>query len=148
MIKDPLAEWAGPTSYDVLAVTGITPDSSMREVLDASFDLMERNLMEPEVRAAWDHLRLKQRRLFVDFFLYQFDPGDELRRAQEALARQFAEVMKGPDVAHLLRAGPEALSQIEQDFRELPAQHGQPGFIPEFESRPALPDPEFIQFDL
>ena len=73
MIKDPELKWNGPFPYDVLAAAGLTPHSTMREVKDASFVLMARDAMTPEVRAAWDELRLTPRRLLADFFLYPTD---------------------------------------------------------------------------
>jgi len=71
-MKDPLFQWDGPFPYDVLATVGVTPDSTMQQVNDASFDLMAQG-MTPKVRAAWDELRLVRRRLVVDFFLYRLD---------------------------------------------------------------------------
>ena len=71
-MKDPLFQWDGPFPYDVLETVGITPDSTMQQVNDASFDLMDQG-MTPEARAAWDELRLVRRRLAVDFFLYRLD---------------------------------------------------------------------------
>lgn len=83
MLKDPLLRWSGPFPYDALAPAGITPDSTTREILDASFDLMVQGRMTPEVRQAWDELRRVPQRLVIDFFLYPVDlPGDE--RDEEA----------------------------------------------------------------
>jgi hypothetical protein len=77
MFKDPLLRWSGHHPYDVLANAGITPDSTLREILDVSFDLMAQGLMTAEARQAWDELRLVSRRLVVDFFLYPVDlPAD------------------------------------------------------------------------
>lgn len=73
MFKDPLLRWSGPFPYEALALAGITPDSTQRHILDASFDLMAEGLMTPERRQAWDELRLVSRRLVVDFFLYPVD---------------------------------------------------------------------------
>jgi hypothetical protein len=77
MYKDPLLRWSGRFPYEVLADAGITPESTMREILDASFDLMARGQMTAEARQAWDELRLVSRRLVVDFFLYTADPPGE-----------------------------------------------------------------------
>ena len=85
MLKDPLTQCDGPFPYDVLAAAGITPESSMKEVMEASFDLMSQGMMTPEVRRAWDELRLTPRRLFVDFFLYQVDLMAEIDQASEQL---------------------------------------------------------------
>jgi hypothetical protein len=88
MIKDPLTRWPGPFPYDVLAKSGITLSSSLREVLDASFSLMEQGVMTQEERQAWDDLRLLPRRLLADFFLYDFDPAVEIARARRALEEE------------------------------------------------------------
>jgi hypothetical protein len=85
MLKDPLTRWHGPFPYDVLAKAGITLSSSLREVLDASFSLMEQGAMTLEERQAWDELRLLPRRLLADFFLYDLDPAAEIARARRAL---------------------------------------------------------------
>ncbi len=77
MIKDPELRWKGAFPYDVLAPAGVTPASPMSVVRDASFELMHEGEMTPEVRAAWDELRISSRRLIVDFFLYP----DESSRA-------------------------------------------------------------------
>ena len=122
MVKDPLTKWDGPFPYDALASVGITPNSTMKEVMDASFELMAQGLMTPEVRAGWDKLRLKGNRLLVDFFLYQFDPQEKLNAAMERLNEPLTE-----------------LTEVQQ--QEVEAR-----FIA-FEDKPALPDTEFIQFD-
>jgi hypothetical protein len=90
MLKDPLTRWHGPFPYDVLERVGITPAASLRQVLDASFALMEQGGMTPEARQAWDELRLVPRRLLVDFFLYSLDPAAEIARARRALEAEIA----------------------------------------------------------
>lgn len=148
MLKDPLTDWDGIFPYDALACVGITPYSTMKEVIDASFELMAQNRMTPEVRAAWDHLRIKQKRLLVDFFLYQFDPHTELGRAQRALARRLNELSQPPDVSHLLSIDPvDVLSQMGHDLREIPMDDVELSFIAEFEWKVELPGTALIQFD-
>jgi hypothetical protein len=147
MVKDPLTKWDGLFPYDALAPVGITPNSSMREVMDASFELMVQGLMTPEIRAAWDELRIKQKRLFVDFFLYQFDLDEEFNKAMEALNGRLAELTKVPDVSYLLRIDHKELSQMQQDFQEITMRDVEVRFIPEFEDGPKLPNIDFIQFD-
>lgn len=73
MLKDPALRWPGRFPYDALAEVGITPASSQKEVLDASFELMARGAMSSELRTAWDELRIVERRLVVDFLLYDVD---------------------------------------------------------------------------
>lgn len=69
MIKEPLTQWDDGFPYDLLAPVGVTPDSSMQMVRDASFTLMAQNAMTPAMRQAWDTLRRPDRRLVVDFFM-------------------------------------------------------------------------------
>jgi hypothetical protein len=73
MKRDPLTTWKDGFPYDILAKTGITPDSDSTAVLNASFDLMAKGLLTGEVQDAWDILRSADRRLFVDFFLYSME---------------------------------------------------------------------------
>lgn len=148
MLKDPLTKWNGLFPYDALAPVGITPNSSIKEVTDASFELMAQGLMTPEVRAAWDELRIKQRRLIVDFFLYQFDLHEEVDKAMETLNQQLAELAEIPDASHLLRIDHKELNQMQQDIREIPLQDVEIRFIQEFKGEPKLPELGFIQFDM
>jgi hypothetical protein len=74
MLIDPQASRDGAVPYDLLAETGISPSSSMKEIRDASFVLMEQGRWSPEVRRAWDTLRMVESRLAVDFLLYDVDP--------------------------------------------------------------------------
>ena len=94
MLKDPLLRWTGPFPYDALAPAGITPGSSQREILDASFVLMEKGLMTPEVRQAWDELRRVPRRLVVDFFLDPIDLPREIARARQVLDSDLADPLE------------------------------------------------------
>ncbi|MEW6733848.1 MAG: hypothetical protein AB1489_21155, partial [Acidobacteriota bacterium] len=71
MIKDPLTQWENDLfPYDALATVGITPQSSMKAVLEAAGDLIEGGLWSPDKRIAWDELRTVERRLWVDLFMY------------------------------------------------------------------------------
>jgi len=63
--------WDGGHPYQVMSAFGVTPDSSSREVLDASFDLPDDS---PEVNRAWESLRQVRKRLQADFFLYDLPP--------------------------------------------------------------------------
>lgn len=78
LIKDPHLPWHGEFPYDrlnaALARAGrppLGPDSTAREIRDAYFDLMAAGRPAGKDRAAWDDLRLLERRLLVDFFLYE-----------------------------------------------------------------------------
>lgn len=62
--------------YLALAATGITPDSPMSAVMAASYALLDLG-MTPDLHVCWNELRLIERRLAVDFFLYDLsvDPA-------------------------------------------------------------------------
>ena len=83
MLKDPSNRWDGLWPYEALEPVGITPESTMQEIRDASYDFMDRGSMSLEVRQAWDALRLPHSRFFVDFFLYHCDLSAELAQASE-----------------------------------------------------------------
>ncbi len=76
---DPATRWNGPFPYDVFEPVGITPSSSHAEVQDAAFAMQRKRLFSQEVQAAWDELRLVERRLAVDLLVYP-----EPRSAEEA----------------------------------------------------------------
>jgi len=113
MTTDPLAQWEGIFPYDALAAVGITPRSSMREVRDASFDLMAKGRMTPEARRAWDELRLVVTRLVVDFFLYEVDLAEELPQACEQLRRALLPEREERDLSQLL--------SLESELERMPA---------------------------
>ena len=147
MTRDPLTTWAGVFPYDALAPAGITPNSTMKQVKDALFDLMTQGPVSHEARAAWDELRITQRRLLVDFFLYQFDAEEVLSKAIEKLDEQISALAQMPDVSYVHQISLEDLNQMQQDLRNIPVQEVQIRFLSEFEGKPALPDLTFIQFD-
>ena len=63
-----LAQQQCTTFYDILAPFGITPDSTMEQIRDVSFDLMEQpGGMTKTQRRAWDALRKIETRLVADF---------------------------------------------------------------------------------
>lgn len=63
----------GHCPYRVLADVGIGLLSSMKEIRDSSFLLMQEDRWTPDVRAAWNELRMVERRLVVDFLRYDMD---------------------------------------------------------------------------
>jgi hypothetical protein len=83
-MRDTSCCWPG-SAYDALAPAAITTDATTREILDASFELMAKGLMAPEVRQAWDELRHVPRRLVVDFLWLAVDLPREIDRARQAL---------------------------------------------------------------
>ena len=77
----------GGTPYELLSSAGITPESTMKEVQNAAYDLMERGQWTREARAAWDELRTVERRLWADLFLYPVT-SDEIAAVIEELRSQ------------------------------------------------------------
>jgi hypothetical protein len=85
-VKDPHLPWDGPFPYEYLAARlnalGCAPidaGSSADIIKDVLFDLMAGNPDREEarmLRAAWDELRQPQRRLLVDFFMYEIPELD------------------------------------------------------------------------
>lgn len=71
MQKDPKTQWEDGFPYDHLTPAGVDFDSSLAEIREASFALMQQKAMGPKTRQAWDALRRPQNRLEVDFFLLQ-----------------------------------------------------------------------------
>ncbi len=147
MLKDPLTRWQGPFPYDLLAPVGITPQSSLKEVMDASYDLMAQGLMTPDVRAAWDKLRHTSERLVVDFFLYDIDLAVEARRHRAALDEHLRQLAPTPDLSHRLQTGLGDLRGIEQDCKEIPLLNAEVGLLPEFEGDVSLPKADLVRFD-
>jgi hypothetical protein len=146
VIRDPAARGHGAGPYDALAPAGITPHSSAAEVLDASFELMARGLMTPEVRQAWDELRAVERRLVVDFFYYEIDLEAQIAAATLELERDlFAPSARGLDVPPLA-VDVSDLASLREEVRDvvLPPVHIRP--LREFDD-PPLPGPEIVEFD-
>ena len=73
MQKDPEMTWDGAYPYDVLAPVGITPQSSMQDILKANRYFVRRGDLSKEVADAGRRLRRIESRLFYDFFLYQME---------------------------------------------------------------------------
>ena len=70
-MKDSDMTWDGSYPYDALASIDITPRSSMKEIQDAGYDLAKvPDLSQQEARLCWDDLRIVEKRLFLDMFLY------------------------------------------------------------------------------
>lgn len=147
MLKDPLTQWNGSFPYDVLAGIGITPASTMREILDTSFDLMAAGQMTPEVRRAWDELRIADRRMVVDFFLYQIDLAVELTREREALRNALKQWWGLADPIASLAPDPNELEAIARDVREIIVEPPDLTPLPEFDSIPYPPVGDLVVFD-
>ena len=147
MLKDPLTKWNGHFPYDALAAVGITPASSMAEILDASFELMMQGLMSAAVRQAWDELRSTERRLFVDFFLYQLDLSAEMARAAEVFEDTRTDWGETFDPSSLSTPDPSLLQQIGEDFHEIPTEPIEIDFISDFDQEQRPSDSDLISFD-
>jgi hypothetical protein len=119
MLQDPWMQWEGPFPYEALAPAYVTPESSMEEVKQAFFTLMAWGGMPPEVRQAWDALRLVPRRLFVDLFLYPIDLRAEIERAEQALAAAPPEWPPPPDLSYWLEIDGGELQRMAQESRAI-----------------------------
>lgn len=138
MLTDPQASREGGVPYDLLAGVGIGPSSSMKEILDASFLLMEQGRWSPEVRRAWDELRTIERRLAVDFLLYDVEVGTETAHARPAA------------LAALLRQSRTdlaALYGLDWEFHEIMLDALDTPDIAAFDQPPPLPGPDVVEFD-
>lgn len=74
MQQDPDMSWRGTFPYDVLAPAGVTPESTMPQILSAKGYFARTKSSNKEVNAAWGELTRIDSRLFYDFFLYRLDP--------------------------------------------------------------------------
>ena len=84
LFRDLHMPWPGEFPYDLLnrrlrtsGFEEVGPESSAKAIGDAFFDLMTVGRPSQEERLAWDHLRLQEKRLLVDFFLYQVESSGE-----------------------------------------------------------------------
>lgn len=119
MIKDPLMQWESDLfPYDAMVEAGITPESGMKQILEAAGDLIEKGLWSQQKRMAWDELRTIERRLWVDFFLYPVD-ADHIIQALEYLWEEWKFESSLPDMSHLLRLNFEDFQRMEQEFRKI-----------------------------
>lgn len=138
MLKDPQANGDGGFPYDLLAEAGIGPSSSMKEILDASFLLMEQGRWSPEVRRAWDELRTIERRLEVDFLLYDVDIGTEASSARQAVLAALRQQS---------RTDPAELCDLDEEFREITLDSLAAPRTTAFNHPPPLPGPNVVEFD-
>ncbi len=142
MLKDPQAGRDGDFPYDLLAEAGVGPSSSMKEILDASYLLMERR-WSPEVRGAWDELRTVERRLAVDFLLYDVDIAAEASSARRAVLAALRQQ---------LRTNPAELFDLDGELREIEldsvaAPDVAAPDIAAFDQPPPLPGADIVEFD-
>ena len=119
-MTDRLMQWLGGESpYEVLSDAGITPASSMKEILEAAAELIESGLWTPLKRAAWDELRTIERRLWVDFFRYPATIDEVVAAFTDLCGPEPAVPM--PDVSHLLRLDLCDLQRMEDEFQKIEA---------------------------
>lgn len=138
MLTDPQASRDGGVPYDLLAEVGVSPSASMKEVLEASFLLMEQGRWSPEVRRAWDELRIVERRLAVDFLLYDVDVETEAAGARQAI------------LAALLRqaeSDPGAVDALDWELREVTLDDLDAPDTAAFDQLPPVPDADVVEFD-
>ncbi len=135
---DPQARRDNGVPYDLLSVAGVGPGSSMEEIRDASYLLMEQGQWSPEVRAAWDELRMVERRLAVDFLLIDTDVATEAASAREAI------------LAALRRQAstdPAELYDVEQELREITLGSLDAASTAAFDQPAPLPGAGIVEFD-
>lgn len=143
MLNDPQAGRNGGDPYDLLADAGVDPDSSMKEILDASFLLMEKGRWSPEVRGAWDELRTVERRLAVDFLRYDVDIGAEAAGAGQAVLAALRQQSR-TSPAELCDP---TLGDLDGEPREItPDSLAAPGTTA-FDRPPPLPGADIVEFD-
>ena len=74
---DPEVPWDGPRPYAELARFGLGPNSTLQQVLDASFDMSADDLSDEKLNSSWETLRSTRARLLVDFFCVDLPPPAE-----------------------------------------------------------------------
>jgi hypothetical protein len=126
MLKDPFMAWDGPFPYDLLKSVGVTPMLPHPEMLDVSFELAAQGLLGSEVNRAWEELRLIERRLFVDFLLYELDPATEIPAARETVEQAISRPGEPPEVAEALTVPPDLVDGLAGEVR-LPEPVPPPG---------------------
>ena len=89
LVALPGMPWDGPFPYDVLSAARIRaggeplhPGADASEINDLLFDLMVAGKPDPVIHEAWNELRVYDRRVAVDFFLFSvgsthLDPDDD-----------------------------------------------------------------------
>lgn len=140
MLKDPWMEWEdGIFPYDILAATGVTPDSSMPEIRETALRLMAQGEFSRARRAAWDELRHVERRLWLDLWLHIFS-SEEIAEALEVMQAKAEPVPAIPETEHLLSPNLEDLKNMEVDFAAFDET------IPDLDPMPASIAPQ-VEFD-
>ena len=138
MLTDPQASRDGGFPYDLLAEAGVGPGSSMKDILDASFHLMEQGRWSPEVRGAWDELRTVERRLAVDFLLYDVDISAEASSARQAVLAALQQQS---------RTNPAELCDLDGELREITLDSLAAPGTAAFDQPPPLPGSDIVEFD-
>jgi hypothetical protein len=118
MLKDPFMAWAGPFPYDLLKQVGVTPQLPHEEMLDVSFELATQGLLSPEANQAWEELRRIERRLFVDFMMYELDPATEIAAARETVEQALAQPGEPDEVAAALTVPAEVVTGLAALVRQ------------------------------
>ena len=75
-----------------------------------SFKLMARRMMTQRARLAWDELRMIQRRMLVDFMLYDIDLTAEIAAARQAAERELADAASHPRISRRSRFTPNCFT--------------------------------------
>jgi hypothetical protein len=95
MLNDPLLKWtSGRCPYDVLSDGKITSQSSMKEVIDVPFQLIEQGSWNSEEKLAWEEIRTVPKRLLVDFLLLQMSTEEIMAALRNGWEKQEEEFLK------------------------------------------------------
>ncbi len=138
VVHDPFIPWeGGDNPYKLFASQGISPTSKMEQCKsDLGFQLQSKpGGMEEAERNAWDVLRLLNKRLLVDFLLYNITNQETAR----ALAERLCAVEEGKELTMVTTQ--ELVSELKEDggiFLLLRKDHDQAisFFLQEATSRP------------
>lgn len=93
LLTDPWCVWPDGFPYAALADGGVELNSSMADIRQAYFELMEWGHVDDCMRRAYDELRILPRRLLVDALLYDANTAEELL---EMLAEFGASTQEAP----------------------------------------------------
>jgi hypothetical protein len=137
MLRDPCSSWPGPFPYDVLAPVGVTPALPHAELLDVPLELLSQGLMTPDRERAWDELRRLDRRLFVDFLLYELDPATDFPAARAAVDHELQHPGEPPEVGAALSVPADLVAGLAAEVRLPPlAAAPEPDAVPELPTMP------------
>ncbi|MCA1702062.1 MAG: hypothetical protein LC808_01835, partial [Actinobacteria bacterium] len=92
----------------------------------------------PEVRGAWDELRAVERRLAVDFLLYDVDIDAEVSNARQAVLAALRQQS---------RTNAAELCDLDGELRDITLDSLAAPGTAAFDQPPPLPGPDIVEFD-